>query len=134
MIGKILLTLAVTAIAYLMVRQEHKEKSDKSKPALPKMAVGDQKKSPDPTMHGDLRTATYLFLFFMVIVGGALYYYQWLDDHKLITVRLYRADQADPASYEVYKFQLADRSFTTVDGRVITVAGSERMEVLGLND
>ena len=134
MIGKILLTLAVMAIAYLMVRQEHKGKSDKSKPAPSKIGAGDQKKPPDPTLHDDLRTASYLFLLFMIFVGGALYYYRWLDDHKLITVRLYSADQADPTSYEVYKFQLADRSFTTVDGRVITAAGSERMEIIGLND
>ena len=70
----------------------------------------------------------------MVAVGAALYYYRWQDDHQLITVRLYSADQAAPVSYEVYKYQLAERSFTTVDGRVITVAGSDRMEVIGLND
>ena len=73
-------------------------------------------------------------LLFMVLVGAALYYFQWQDDHKLVTVKLYSADQADPASYEVYKYQLAERSFTTVDGRAITVAGSDRMEVIGLND
>ena len=85
-------------------------------------------------MHDDLRIACYSFLFFMAIVGGALYYYRWLDDHQLITVRLYSADQVGQASYAVYKYQLADRSFTTVDGRVITVADSDRMEIIGLND
>ena len=120
MIGKILLTLAVIAIAYLMVRRDHGSRRDTTQP--------------DPTLHDDLRTASYLFLLFMVLVGTALYYFRWQDDHKLITVRLYSADQADPASYEVYKYQLAERSFTTVDGRAITVAGSDRMEVIGLND
>ena len=134
MIGKILLTLAVIAIAYLMVRRDHGSRRDTTQPAPPKISAGDQKKIPDPTLHDDLRTASYLFLLFMVLVGAALYYFRWQDDHKLITVRLYSADQADPASYEVYKYQLAERSFTTVDGRAITVAGSERMEVIGLND
>ena len=134
MIGKILLTLAVIAIAYLMVRRDHGSKRDTTKSAPPKISAGEQKKIPDHTLHDDLRTASYLFLFFIVVVGAALYYYRWLDDHQLITVRLYSTDQADPASYEVYKYQLAERSFTTVDGRVITVAGSDRVEVIGLND
>ena len=134
MIGKILLTLAVIAIAYLMVRRDHGSKRDTTQSAPPKISAGDQKKFADPTLHDDLQTASYLFLFFMVLVGAALYYFRWQDDHQLITVRLYSADQADPASYEVYKYQLAERSFTTVDGRAITVAGSDRMEVIGLND
>ena len=120
MIGKILLTLAVVAIAYLIVRRD------------PGSNRGTTKL--DPTLHDDLRTASYLFLLFMVLVGAALYYFRWQDDHQLITVKLYSADQADPASYQVYKYQLAERSFTTVDGRAITVAGSDRMEVIGLND
>ena len=134
MIGKILLTLAVIAIAYLMARRDPGSKRDATKSAPPKISAGDQNKFPDPTLHDDLRTASYLFLFFMVLVGAALYYFRWQDDHQLITVRLYSGDQADPASYEVYKYQLAERSFTTVDGRTITVAGSDRMEVIGLND
>ena len=134
MIGKILLTLAVIAVAYLMVRRDSGSKPDTAKSAPAKIADDDQKQSPDPTLHDDLQTASYLFLFFMVAVGAALYYYRWQDDHQLITVRLYSADQAAPVSYEVYKYQLAERSFTTVDGRVITVAGSDRMEVIGLND
>ena len=134
MIGKILLTLAVIAIAYLMVHRDLRSKRDTTKSAPPKISDGDQKEFPDPTLHDDLRTASYLFLSFMVLVGAALYYFRWQDDHQLITVRLYSADHADPASYEVYKYQLAERSFTTVDGRTIMVAGSDRMEVIGLND
>jgi len=134
MIGKILLTLAVIVVAYLMVRRNSESKPDTVMSAPAKIAAGVKRKSPDPTLHDDLRTASYLFLFFMVVVGAALYYYRWQDDHQLITVRLYSADQADPTSYEVYKYHLAERSFTTVDGRVITVAGSDRMEVIGLHD
>ena len=44
----------------------------------------------------------------------------------------HRDSQAAPVSYEVYKFQLQDRSFITLDGTSVTVASSERMEVLGL--
>ncbi len=83
MIGKILLTLAVIAIAYLMVRRDHGSKRDTTQSAPPKISAGDQKKFADPTLHDDLQTASYLFLFFMVLVGAALYYFRWQDDHQL---------------------------------------------------
>ena len=134
MIGKILLTLAVTALACLIVRRGPKGKSNKSKRTSAKTINVFQRKSSGLEMHDDMRLASYLFLLFMVIVGSSLYYFRWLDDHQLVTVRLYSTDQAEPASFEVYKYHLADRSFTTIDGRVVTVAGSERMEIIGLND
>ena len=84
MIGKILLTLAVIAIAYLMVRRDHGSKRDTTQSAPPEISAGDQKKIADPTLHDDLQTASYLFLFFMVLVGAALYYFRWQDDHQLM--------------------------------------------------
>ena len=70
----------------------------------------------------------------MVGLGATLYYFDWLDDHTILTVNLHRDNLSQPVSYEVYKYQLEDRSFVTTDGRAITVASSERMEILGLNE
>jgi hypothetical protein len=64
--------------------------------------------------------------------GGLIYYQRWQDDHTILTVNLYRGEQAGPVSYQVYKYLLDSRSFTTLDGIRITVADNERMEVLGL--
>ena len=85
-------------------------------------------------MAADLRTGAYIFLFLMVGLGAALYYFDWVDDHIILTINLHRDNLSEPVSYEVYKYQLEDRSFITTDGRTVTVASSERMEVLGLND
>ena len=65
-------------------------------------------------------------------IGIALYYFQWQDDHSILTVRLHREGQARPIEYQIYKYHLAERSFTTLDGILVTVASSERMEVEGL--
>ena len=67
MIGKILLTLAVIVVAYLMVRRDSGSKPDTAISAPAEIAAGVKKKLPDPTLHNDLRTASYLFLFFMVV-------------------------------------------------------------------
>ncbi len=127
MISKIVLTLLVIAGAIVVVRQR-KLDAQQGKPAARK----DRRKAVDDSLRSDLRIGAYLFLILMVGVGAALYYYRWQDDHTVLTVNLLRENQAEPISFRVYKYQLNDRSFVTVDGRSITVASTERMEVIGL--
>lgn len=127
MIGRILLTLAVIAIAYFVIRQR--------KIAEEKDAKGDHTLTANKDdLASDVRMAAYMFLVFMVGIGGAVYYFRWQDDHTILTINLHRENQSQPVSYEVYKYQLQDRSFTTTDGTQVTVAGSERMEVIGLEN
>ncbi len=126
MLGKILVTLAVIAIAVVVVRQRKEGESGKARPAA--RAVPAEESS----MGKDLRFAAYLFLVLMFGTGGVVYYYRWQDDHTVLSVNLYRDGQSEPVSYRVYKSELDTRSFTTIDGIRITVADSERMEVTGL--
>lgn len=126
MIGRILLTLAVIAIAYVFVRQRRLAEEAEERPApVPKDKVPDE-------LSQDLRLAAYMFMVLMVGIGGAVYYFRWQDEHTILTINLHRENQVQPVSYQVYKYQLQERSFTTIDGTHVTVAGSERMEVLGL--
>ncbi len=127
MIGRILLTLAVIAIAYFVIRQRRIAEERDAKGEQITTANKDD-------LTDDVRTAAYMFLVFMVGIGGAVYYFRWQDDHTILTINLHRENQLQPVSYEVYKYQLQDRSFTTIEGTQVTVAGSERMEVIGLDD
>ncbi|MBL6905066.1 MAG: hypothetical protein ISR27_06015 [Pseudomonadales bacterium] len=133
MLGKILLTLAVIVIAFFFVRQrDMKNRTDSARPktrtALPKTPKAQE----DNTLSADLRLGAYMFLVLVIGIGIALYYFQWQDDHSILTVRLHREGQARPIEYQIYKYHLAERSFTTLDGILVTVASSERMEVEGL--
>jgi len=131
MLGKLLLTLAVIVIAFLFVRQRDlKAKTKASSP--PVESAKKTTKPADDSLSADLRIGAYMFLVLMVGLGIALYYFQWQDDHAVLTVRLHSDSQAEPIEYQVYKFQLQERAFTTVDGILVTVASSERMEVEGL--
>lgn len=140
MLGKILLTAAVVCIAYFVIRQrqiseeagagsQHTRVRADSKQDNASTAANQ-----DPGLARDLRVGAYLFLVMMVGLAGIMYYYQWQDDHQIITVNLYRDGVRQPVSYEVYKHELGERSFTTVDGLTVTVAASERMEIEGLNN
>jgi len=126
MIGRILLTLAVIVIAYVFVRQRRLAEEAGNKPA-----AAERDKVRDE-LSQDMRMAAYMFLVLMTGIGAAVYYFRWQDEHTVLTINLHRENQAQPVSYQVYKYQLQARSFTTIDGTQVTVAGSERMEVLGL--
>ena len=138
MLGKILLTLAVITTAFFYVRQRNladsRDGDTSPKQKVPKAEIpqGEITKA-DDSLAADLKFGAYAFLVLMVGLAGTMYYFSWQDDHTLLTITLHRENQAQPISYQVYKFQLQDRSFITVDGTAVTVAGSERMEVLGLN-
>ena len=132
MLGKILITLTVIITAFMFVRQRHlaDNQSRRSKAA----SDTDAKVANKPSeFSSDLRFAAYMTVVLMVGLGGILYYFRWQDDHQVLTVTLHRDNQSSPISYEVYKFQLQDRSFVTTDGTSVTVASSERMEIQGLD-
>ena len=134
MLGKILLTLAVMVIAFFFVRQ--RDIKGKSGPAHGTLAPTKSKekavKPDDHNLSADLRLGAYMFLALVIGLGTALYYFQWQDDHSIVTVRLHSDSQAEAVVYQIYKFELKERSFTTLDGILVTVASSERMEVEGL--
>ena len=101
-----------------------------SRPSKPQN--GSTASNPVTQTISDYRLAAYLFLALMFGLGGLLYYFDWQDDHQIITITLYRDSQASPAQYRVYKYQLQERSFITLDRVLVTVASDERMEILGL--
>ena len=120
-------------IAFFVIRQRHlsgNNISQKSRSISRKTEKVNSRKE----FTSDLRLGAYIFLTLMVGLGATLYYFDWLDDHTILTVNLHRDNVSQPVSYEVYKYQLEDRSFITTDGRTITVASSERMEILGLTE
>lgn len=132
MLGKFILTLLVMVIAFLVLRQRSlSPQSDQPKQHQNTESTGnDPVDSTDPT--SDFRLAAYLFLILMFGAAIIIYYQRWQDDHTILTVSLFRSDQSAANTYQVYKYQLDSRTFTTIDGILITVADSERMEVQGL--
>lgn len=66
----------------------------------------------------------------LMLAGAALYlYHQWSDAYQVVTVRVIdtRSDRA--TAYQVYKGDIDGRSFVTTDGRTVTLAEVERLEV-----
>lgn len=131
MLGKILLTTAVILIAFLVVRQRNSKKRP-PKPLIEDNNSASALPSADNKRSSDFRLGAIMFLLLIMGLSVSSYYFQWQDDHTILTVRLYSEGQPEAIEYRVYKHQLKQRSFTTLDDVVVTVAGSERMEVEGL--
>lgn len=126
MLGKIVLTILIVLLGLVWIRrhreQEQRDRSQASGATPPST----------PAPLNDYRFAAYLFLILMLGTGAYLYYERWQDEHSLVTVILHRDGNQEPVRYQVPKGQLEARAFTTADGVRVTVAASERMEVIGL--
>lgn len=128
MLGKILLTISIVLLGLVWLRQmrQHKRK-EAAGHSLP----GTSATAPAPALN-DYRFAAWLFLALMLGMGSYLYYLQWQEDNTVVQILLHREGNRAPVTYEVRRNQLEERAFTTVEGVRVTVAASERMEVIGL--
>ncbi|WP_432473988.1 hypothetical protein [Amphritea sp. HPY] len=119
MITKILITLLVIAGCYLYLKRRNqvarqpvrRPAVDSSSEALPMKLI-----------------ATILLT--VSVLGSASYLgYQWYDSHTLLEVRIVTPGSSAEVVYQVYKADLGDRSFTTVDGQTVRIAANERLEI-----
>jgi len=67
---------------------------------------------------------------FLMLAGATLYlYHQWSDAYQVVTVRVIDTRSAQATSYQVYKGDIDGRTFITTDGRTVTLAEVERLEI-----
>lgn len=141
MLGKILLTLVVIALAVLYLRKRARDEhagSDASAagPARDPWRNRARGTDQDPTRAGarptDLRIAAWVTLAVILGLGATLYYLSWQDARTPVTVLLHRDGTEEPVRYQVRKKDLDERSFVTVEGVRVNVSDDERMEIIGL--
>lgn len=130
MLGKILLTISIVLLGLVWLRQMRQHKRKEAASAGHRLP-GSAATAPAPALN-DFRFAAWLFLALMLGMGGYLYYLQWQEDNTVVQILLHREGNSAPVTYEVRRNQLEARAFTTVEGVRVTVAASERMEVIGL--
>ncbi len=145
MLGKIFLTLAVIIAAALYVRYRARPGSaraaaDRASPARADNPWNGKGARADPDIPAARnrhiprvsgRVLFWIALTAGITLGTLLYYQGWQNAREPVTVILHAGD-GEPVTYQVRKRDLGDRAFTTLDGTRVTVADSERMEVIGL--
>ena len=121
MISKILLTLTVIGLAWLVIRNRQRRMTavagENPPPAL--------KKKPNTVF----KWAGYGLLG-MMLLGSALYFaWQVKESYRLVTVRVIDTQSGRSVSYSARRMDVEDRRFVTLEGREVTVADNERIEL-----
>jgi len=126
MLTKILFTVLIIigAIIYVRVRARNRALAPMAPPL------------PRPVAPERPRFAYYLALGLLVIMlsGAGYYLFQiWFDGSRVITVRVINSNTGSVTSYEVYKGDVTagESTFRTIDGRTVTMAAVERLEMGG---
>ena len=135
MVVKLLITLTVIFVAYLILRRRQTLNSNTAQLSKSdwKINTDDQSRN---ELTAEIRFGAYLFLIMMLTLSAGMGYVSWKNDHETVLVTLYRQNNNDAQDekivFHVYRQDLLERSFTTVDGIKVVVASDERMEIRDL--
>lgn len=120
MIGKILLTLCVIVLAWLVIRNRQRRMA---------MIAARPPAGPAASGSGSWRLGVYLFVAAMVLVSGVLIYQRWQHGDRVVTVRVVDTQSGRSVTYQARRKDVEERHFVTLDGREVSVAETERIEL-----
>ncbi|PWG65460.1 hypothetical protein [Sediminicurvatus halobius] len=113
MIRQLLLTALVIVIVVLIVRWRR---------APARQAPSAPRRGPSPQA-----IAGWALLGIMVIGATVTFYLQWSEAHEVVTIEVVDGRSGERTTYQVYRKEVGDRSFRTVDGREVSLGQSDRM-------
>ena len=120
---KILLTALVIAGAVLVIRRRQRQAE--------LMVVSQRSTSNSGKRISAIHLAVFVVLTIM-IAGSAFYFLnQWWDANRIVIVKVIDTTTGRSVEFEAYNGDIEGRSFRTTDGRMITLAAVERLEVAG---
>lgn len=121
MIAKLLLTLGVVLVAWLVLRNRQKRT----------IAVASEPRLTPPSPRGvnPWRWGGYILLAVMILGSGLFLYAQWQDRYRVVTVSVVNAQTGKRIDYQARRMDVEERSFVTLDGREVSVANTERIEL-----
>ena len=122
MFGKILLTAAVILGAYLVIRARIQRDRE------PTVALPSPQRTP-LIPPGALKALAYGLVVTM-LAGSLLWLYlDYEAGREVVTVRVINANTGNVTTYEARRADVKGRSFTTLDGRPVTLADVDRIEL-----
>lgn len=126
MITKILFTAAVIGLVFLLARARTRAQSKSGDSAL-EHTPSQAKRSLFP------RIAASAVIGVMILASALFLYREWEDRYRIVNVRVINSDTGYATTYQAYKGDIEGRRFQALDGRVVTLAEVERMELGGSN-
>ena len=122
MFGKILLTAAVILGAYVVIRARmQRGRESAAAPAVP---------PPEPLVPAGTLKAVAYGLVVAMVAGSLLWLYlDYEAGREVVWVRVINANTGDVTTYRARRADVEGRRFTTLDGRPVTLADVDRMEL-----
>lgn len=124
MLMKILLTAAVILGAVLILRRRMRRVAQSQAPAQVSVP-------PEPPKSHIQMIAAYSLLFVMLVGAGFFIYLEWQEGYQVVGVRVINSQTGKTVHYQARRSEIDGRTFRTLDGREITLAEVERMELGG---
>lgn len=119
MISKILFTIFVIlgTITFFRMKREF----DIRQTARQSVEMSDNEKM--------FRQGAWLFMFFMVIIAIAFFIFEIGDRYATVKVHVINSQTGERVSYQAEQKNIKSKMFTTLEGRTVYVADTERVEV-----
>ncbi len=122
MITKLLLTLGVIAVAWLVVRNRQRRMSAMA--AEPRLSA-----PPGKPPSNAWKWLGYALGVIMILGSGLFLYAEWQDRYRVVTVSVINTQTGERTDYQAHRMDVETRSFITLDGVEINVADTERIEL-----
>jgi hypothetical protein len=121
MLTKILLTILVAVIAITVARSRAVERV-RANPQFGRAL-------PPPRRSAWDRLLPAALVMLVVGIGVGYLYLEWIDAHEEVQVRVVNAQTGEVMTFLARKKDIHARSFKTLDGRIISLADVERLEL-----
>ncbi len=120
MITKILFTAVVILAALTFIRHQNSHSRQQALAQEAQQAAAER------------RTAMFIAIALVALtlaISTGIYYWHWQEEHRIFSVQVINSHSGAVQSYDVYQSDIDGRSFRTIEGRLINLSDSERMEV-----
>ena len=68
------------------------------------------------------------------LLGQIILFFDWREDYRVVELRVVNTNTGRAQEYRAHKGDVENRRFVTVDGRVVTLADVERLEMGAAQD
>lgn len=120
MLTKIAITLAVIVIVSLVFKNK--------RPDLPRQQAAASETEDKPGMKS--QTIAYIIVGAIVLTGILFWVLDYRDDNRVMDIRITNPGTGQVETYQAHQKDIKGKTFTTLDGRQVTIGDSERFEIL----
>jgi hypothetical protein len=75
------------------------------------------------------RLAAWALIGLMLLISSVILFFEWREGYRIVDLRVINTNTGSSQSYRAHKGDVDDRRFVTVEGRVVTLADIERLEM-----